>query len=61
MPSVRVLPDTRTTSDVMHQQQPGIRLLAVGLIAMGALSVIYRDFAYTWQPVPAFPDRKSVV
>ena len=44
----------------MHQQQPGIWLLAVGLIAMGALSVIYRDFAYTWQPVPAFPGRGTV-
>ena len=60
MPSVRVLSDTRTTSDVIHQQQPALSLFSVGLIAMGALSVIYRDFAYTWQPVPAFPGRATV-
>ena len=60
MPSVGVLPDTRTTSDVMHQQQPALTLLSIGLIAMGTLSVLYRDFAYTWQPVPAFPGRATV-
>ena len=38
--------------------QPGASLLAVGLAAMGALSVIYRDFAYNWQRVPAFPGRE---
>lgn len=57
---VRVLPDTRTTSDVIHQQQPALALLSIGLIAMGTLSVLYRDFAYTWQPVPQFPGRATV-
>ena len=57
---VRVLPDTHTTSDVIHQQQPALALLSIGLIAMGALSILSRDFAYTWQPVPQFPGRGIV-
>ena len=40
--------------ELTRECQPGISLLSIGLIALGALSVIYRDFAYTWQPVPAF-------
>jgi len=60
MPSVHVLTDSRTNSDVIRQQQPAISLLSIGLIAMGTLSVVYRDFAYTWQPVPAFPGRGTV-
>lgn len=60
MPAVHVLTDTRTSSDVIRQQQPALALLSIGLIAMGTLSVLYRDFAYTWQPVPAFPGRATV-
>lgn len=41
--------------------QPGISLLSIGLIALGALSVIYRDFAYTWQPVPEFHPGRDVL
>jgi uncharacterized membrane protein len=60
MAAVRVLSSTRTISDVIRQQQPAISLYAAGLMAMGAVSVIYRDFAYTWQPVPAFSGRSTV-
>jgi len=60
MMPVRVLPDTHTTSDVIHKQQPALALLSIGLIAMGALSILSRDFAYTWQPVPQFPGRGIV-
>lgn len=47
--------------EIVRECQPGISLLAVGLIALGALSVIYRDFAYTWQPVPAFHPGRDVL
>ena len=60
MPSVHVLAETRKESDLIRRQQPAISLFSIGLIAMGALSVVCRDFAYTWQPVPAFPGRGAV-
>jgi uncharacterized membrane protein len=46
--------------EILRECQPGVTLLSIGLIALGALSVIYRDFAYSWQPVPAFPGRNAV-
>jgi len=52
------MPKERT--EIIPECQPGITLLSVGLIALGALSVMYRDFAYTWQPVPTFPGREVV-
>jgi uncharacterized membrane protein len=42
---------------MLREQQPAVTLLALGLIAIGTLSVIYKDFAYSWQAVPAFPGR----
>ncbi len=47
--------------ELTRECQPGISLLSIGLIALGALSVIYRDFAYTWQPVPAFHPGRDVL
>ena len=46
--------------ELVRKCQPGLSLLAAGLTAMGMLSVIYRDFAYGWQPVPAFAGREAV-
>lgn len=42
---------------MVQKQQPALSLLCAGLIAMGVLSVLSQDFAFDWQPVPAFPGR----
>ncbi len=40
-------------------QQPQITIFAMGLAALGIISVISRDFAYQWQPVPqSIPGRE---
>lgn len=42
-------------------QQPGLYLFVVGLVALGAIGVIVRDFALVWQPVPeSLPARHAV-
>lgn len=41
-----------------RSQQPALTLFAVGLIGLGILTVMYRDFALVWQPVaPWIPGR----
>lgn len=45
---------------MVRGERLAVFLLAVGIFAMGVLSLVYRDFAYTWQPVPAFPGRGTV-
>lgn len=35
-------------------QSLAVVLFSIGMVGLGTLSVIYRDFAYDWQPVPAF-------
>jgi uncharacterized membrane protein len=51
---------TEPSSQAIYESQPGLSLFSAGLAAMGVLSILYRDFAYSWQPVPAFPGRGLV-
>ncbi len=44
---------------MVREQQPALFLFAAGLVGMGILSVISHDFAFDWQPVPAFPGRDT--
>ena len=46
---------------MFREQQPAISLFSIGLIGIGALSVIYRDFAFDWQPVPQFHPGRDVL
>lgn len=46
---------------MIREGQPAVSLFSIGFIALGALSVIYRDFAYNWQPVPAFHPGRDVL
>jgi uncharacterized membrane protein len=46
---------------MIREQQPAISLFSIGMVALGALSVIYRDFAFDWQPVPAFQPGRDVL
>jgi uncharacterized membrane protein len=46
---------------MIRKQQPAITLFAIGMIGLGLLSVIYRDFAYSWQPVPDFHPGRDVL
>ena len=42
-------------------QRTATILFSIGMIGMGVLSVVSRDFAYGWQPVPAFhPGREAL-
>lgn len=42
-------------------QQPALSLFAIGLIGMGALALVYGDFAMVWQPVAQwFPGRTAL-
>ena len=42
-------------------QQPALALFAIGLIGMGALALVYGDFAMVWQPVAQwFPGRTAL-
>ena len=46
---------------MIREQQPAISLFSIGMIGLGTLSALYRDFAYNWQPVPAFhPGRDAL-
>jgi uncharacterized membrane protein len=42
-------------------EQVAVIVFAIGMIAMGAMCVVYRDFAYGWQPVPEFRPGRDVL
>jgi hypothetical protein len=46
---------------MIRERQLAISLFSIGLIGLGTLSAIYRDFAYDWQPVPAFHPGRDVL
>jgi uncharacterized membrane protein len=46
---------------MIRDQQPALSFFAVGMIGLGILSILYRDFAYGWQPVPAFHPGREVL
>jgi uncharacterized membrane protein len=51
----------KTNTESATKQQMAASLFSIGMIAMGTLSVISRDFAFGWQPVPAFqPGREAL-
>ncbi len=45
----------------MESEQPAISIFSIGMIGLGVLSAIYRDFAFDWQPVPAFHPGRDVL
>jgi uncharacterized membrane protein len=50
------------TSPAMNKnQQPALFLFAVGLIGLGVLASVHRDFALVWQPVPAGVPARSAL
>jgi uncharacterized membrane protein len=50
-----------SASNKVREQQPAVALFSIGMVGLGALSVIFRDFAFDWQPVPAFlPGREAL-
>jgi len=51
----------RANTESATKQQMATSLFSIGMIAMGTLSIISRDFAFGWQPVPAFQPGREVL
>jgi uncharacterized membrane protein YphA (DoxX/SURF4 family) len=51
----------RTNIGSATEQRVAAILFSSGMIAMGTLSIIFRDFAFDWQPVPAFQPGREVL
>ena len=46
---------------MIREQKTATALFSMGMIGLGLLSVIYRDFAFGWQPVPPFHPGRDVL
>lgn len=42
-------------------QQPTQTLFAIGMVGLGILALLYRDFALVWQPVPAWVPARAAI
>jgi uncharacterized membrane protein len=46
---------------ITRTQQPALTFFAVGMIGLGALALVYGDFALVWQPVPRWIPGRTVL
>ena len=44
-----------------HTETAGRTLLGLGALGLGVISLLYTDFAITWQPVPDWAPGRSVL
>lgn len=54
------IPATATDGAAPGEQRLAAYLFSIGMIGLGMLTMFFRQFAYDWQPVPAFPGREIV-
>lgn len=46
---------------MIQKQRTATLLFSIGMTALGVLSIVSRDFAFGWQPVPAFHPGREVL